>query len=115
MSDWWQIRERTRRDVHAAFALEAAYTDSAVTEPVTLHVRWHQQFGLPIGGSISRDDASVFESVDRLIFDRAELDAWGLTLRRGGRVVFTEREQTLTLDNKQLNSGPLTEVWTVSP
>lgn len=112
MSDWWQIRQQTRRDVHAAFALAATYTDAFVSVP--LHVRWHQQFGLPIG-SISRDDASVFESVDRLVFDREELDSLGVTLRRGGKVELVERDQVLTLDNKQFNAGPLTEIWTVSP
>lgn len=114
MSDWYRIQEQTRRDVHAAFALDATYTDSVVTEPVSLHVRWHQQFGLPIG-SISRDDASVFESIDRVVFDRLELIELGVTLRRGGLVRFIDREFTVRLDNKQVNAGPITEVWTVSP
>jgi hypothetical protein len=114
LSDWFVIQQNTRRDVHAAFALLAEYTDQVVTSPVVLHVRWHQQFGLPIG-SISRDDASVFESIDRVVFDRQELLDNGLTIRRGGRVYFVDRDFVLTLDNKQLNSGPVTEVWTVSP
>lgn len=113
MSDWYDIRQRARRDVHTAFAVEAHYTDSATPDPVVLSVRWQQRFGSPVG-SLSRDYSGVFETIDRVIFDTVELADKGLTPRRGGALYFVKYNQTLRLGTKEPSSGPIEELWAVS-
>ena len=114
MSDWFALRMQARRDIFAAFAVAATYSDSTVVEPVELSVNWHSRFGLPVGDLAGGDYAGVLETIDRLIFNRAELDEYGLTLRRGGQVVLVDYGYTFTLDVREPNSGPVREVWTVA-
>lgn len=83
-------------------------------EPVPISVNWHSRFGLPVGDLAGGDYAGVLETIDRLVFDRVELDQWGLTLQRGGRVALTDYEYVFILDVREPNSGPVREIWTVA-
>ena len=114
MSDWFAIRTQAQRDVHAAFAVRGQYSDATLETAVDLSVRWHSRFGLPVGGIGGSDYAGVLETIDRLVFNRAELIEAGLTMRRGGKVLLLDYEYTFTLDVREPNAGVVNEVWTVS-
>ena len=114
MSDWFALRTRARRDIFRAFTVRATYSDPSVGEPVELAVNWHSRFGLPVGDLAGSDYSGVLETIDRLVFDRAELTEKGLSLRRGGRVALTDYGYGFTLDVREPNSGPVREIWTVA-
>jgi hypothetical protein len=114
LSDWFALRTQAQRDIHAAFSVRGFYSDANVAEPVPLGVRWHSRYGLPVGDLAGGDYSGVLETVDRLIFNRAELVENGLTLHRGGRVELPDYEYTFTLDVREPNTGPVNEVWTVA-
>lgn len=105
---------QAQRDIHAAFSVDATYSDATVVEPVPLGVRWHSRFGLPVGDIAGGDYAGVLETIDRLYFSMAELAEKGLRLRRTGQVFLTEYNFTFVLDVREPNTGPVTEVWTVA-
>lgn len=113
MTDWFTLRTQARREIFAAFAVAATYSDTVVG-PIALSVNWHSRFGLPVGDISGGDYAGVLETIDRLVFDRTELNRLGLTLRRGGQVALTDYNYTFTLDVREPNSGPIREVWTVA-
>jgi hypothetical protein len=114
VSDWFSLRTQAQRDIHAAFAVRGLYTDATVAEPVELAVRWHSRFGLPVGDISGGDYAGVLESIDRLVFSRAELAEKSLTMRRGGKVMLPDYNYTFGLDVREPNTGPVNEVWTVA-
>jgi hypothetical protein len=105
---------KAQREIHAAFSISASYTDSTVTEPVALDVRWHSRFGLPVGDIGGGDYAGVLETIDRLIFNRAQLTAAGIRLRRTGQVYLSQYDYTFSLDVREPNTGPVVEIWTVA-
>ena len=76
-------------------------------EPVELAVNWHSRFGLPVGDLAGSDYSGVLETIDRLVFDRAELTEKGLALRRGGKVELSDYGYSFTLDVREPNSGPV--------
>lgn len=114
MSDWFALRTQARRDIFRAFTVRATYSDGGAGEPVELAVNWHSRFGLPVGDLAGSDYSGVLETIDRLVFDRAELVEKGLALRRGGRVALTDYGYSFTLDVREPNSGPVREIWTVA-
>jgi len=114
VSDWFALRTQARRDIFRTFAVKATYSDVTVGEPVELAVNWHSRFGLPVGDLAGSDYSGVLETIDRLVFDRAELTEKGLVLRRGGRVALTDYGYSFTLDVREPNSGPVREIWTVA-
>jgi len=114
VSDWFALRTQARRDIFRAFTVKATYGDSVADPPVELAVNWHSRFGLPVGDLAGSDYAGVLESIDRLVFDRAELTEKGLTLRRGGKVSLTDYGYSFTLDVREPTSGPVREIWTVA-
>lgn len=113
MTDWYDIRQRARRDIHTAFAVEARYTDFTKSVSTTLHVRWQQRFGSPVG-SITRDLSGVYETIDRIIFDTVELADKKITPRRGGELYFPKYDQTVRLGTQEPASGPIEQAWAVS-
>jgi len=114
VSDWFALRAQARRDIFRTFTVKAIYSDTTTGEPVDLAVNWHSRFGLPVGDLAGSDYSGVLETIDRLVFDRAELIEKGLTLRRGGRVTLTDYGYSFTLDVREPNSGPVREIWTVA-
>lgn len=79
-----------------------------------LHVRWHSRFTAPVGDIPGGDYARMFENIDRLVFDSAELAERGLTVKRGGLVVFEQYPYQFTLDVSEPTDGPVIAVWTVT-
>jgi len=114
VSDWFALRAQARRDIFRAFTVKATYNDSTLEGPVELAVNWHSRFGLPTGDLAGSDYGGVLETIDRLVFDRAELDEKGLVLRRGGQVALTDYNYSFTLDVREPNSGPVREIWAVA-
>ena len=113
MVDWYDIRQQARRDIHTAFAVEAQYTDFTKSVSTTLHVRWQQRFGSPTG-SLTRDYAGVFETIDRVIFDTVELADKKVSPRRGGELYFPKYNKSLRLATQEPSSGPIEDTWAVS-
>jgi hypothetical protein len=115
MSDWVDIQIRARRDIHAAFGVEASYLDSTMSVPATgLHVRWHARFAIPTGDIGGGDYAQVFENIDKLVFDIDELSTNAVTLRQGGQVTLIKYGYTFTLDVQEPYDGPVKVTWTVA-
>ena len=114
MTDWFSALTQARRDIHAAFALRAQYSDSTLEAPVDISVNWHSRFGLPVGDIGGGDYSGVLETVDRLVFDSAELSEKGLVLRRTGQVTLLDYNYTFTLDVREPNTRPVRETWSVA-
>jgi hypothetical protein len=114
VSDWYSLRTQARQEIFAQFSVRGVYSDQAVAGGVPISVNWHSRYGLPVGDIAGGDYSGVLETIDRLIFSRAELDANGLTLRRGGKVELVDYQYTFTLDVREPNAGPVRETWTVA-
>jgi hypothetical protein len=114
LPDWFDIRRQARRDIHAAFSVEARYSDSVAVDPVTLHARWLYRFGVPIGDIPGGDYAQIYDSIDRVVFDADELTEKNLVIRHGGQITFVKYGYTFTIDVRQPDTGPVTQTWTVS-
>lgn len=104
---------QARRDIHAAFAIAATYEDQ-FTSPTDVSLRWHDRFVQASGDIAGGNYAQVFENIDRLIFDIAELTEKDLTLRRGGKVTLVSYGYTFTLDVREPVDGPVKVTWTVT-
>lgn len=114
MSDFFEIKRQARRDIHAAFAVSASYSDATLAVPVTgLRVRWQDKL-TNAEGDLSGGYARVFENVDRIIFSTDELADKGLTPQRGGVVTLDDYGIELTLDVREPIDGPVKQIWTVT-
>lgn len=102
-----------RRQVHAAFAVSATYSDQDVNPPVAVSLRWQNKAVQAVGGI--GDYAAVLDNIDKVIFDTDELIEKGITPVRKGEIVFTEYNgYALVLDQREPADGPIKQVWTVS-
>lgn len=120
MPGYADIRRRARRDIHAAFAVSATYTDDVVRPPTPLAVRWHDK-GSSFSGIVSSvgnisggDYAEVVENIDKIIFNTDELIEKGISPKRGGTITLTDYgDYQLVLDLREPTDGPLKMTWTV--
>lgn len=105
------IKAQARQDVHDTFAVACEYreTESSVAIPLTarLHTR------IVVGGE-SGGYASIIEGVTRAVFDRTELAAKTVVLKRNALVTFTDYGLTFVLDIRDPKSGPVTEKWSLA-
>jgi len=113
--DWWQLKTRLRRDVHAAFRVPALYQDASMSQAVSVSVRWHDRQARPIGNlSGGGDYAEVFENIERIIFSDEELAAIAVVPMRNGTIIFPQFGNfRLTLDAREPVDGPIKQIWTV--
>ena len=118
MADFTAYRLLARRSVHNTLAAPADYRDGLRKGAVTLHVR--HRFRTDLTGQMqNQGGAEQFDTVDRLVFDREELDSLKVTLRPNGRVTFGNflgagKPVTFRLDDSLPPDGPLAVVWTVA-
>jgi hypothetical protein len=113
-ADFWTIKTRARRDIHAAFAVPALYQDATMAVAAPVNVRWHDRPGRPVGDLPGGDYALVFENVERIIFSEEELAASGLVPMRNGTLTFPQFNSfRLTLDAREPPDGPIKQGWTI--
>lgn len=93
-------------------AVPAFYTDvGTASTPVT--VRWHNKL-VNNGASIDGFDATIIEGINRLVFQESELEAAGISLRRGGQVLIPDYDNaTFKLDSDAPQDGPENIYWNV--
>lgn len=104
-----------RTAVHETFAVAATYRDAQTPAPVALTVRWHSKDAMPYGDVESDGYAQLLSRIDRLVFNRTEVTAAGVRLRRGGRVVFSDYgDAVFELDLEDPRDGPVTTAWSVT-
>jgi hypothetical protein len=105
------IKAEARRSVHEAFAVPCQYRASASDQPTDLTARLHTR--IVVGGE-NGSYASIIEGVTRVVFDREELAAKSVVLRRNGLVTFPDYGQSFVLDIRDPQSGPVTEKWALA-
>lgn len=116
-SNFAAIKAKARRDVHNAFSVAAAHTDvvsGVLTE--NLAVRWHNKQVL-LGDLQDSGYASVIEGIERVIFDREELVAKGITLKSGDVITITAagfENAKLILHEREPIVGPFEVKWWVA-
>lgn len=112
--DFAAQKARSSRIVHDTFAMDMTYQDERLIAPVALRVRWHYKQA-PVGDIEGEGYAVFLDYVEKVIFDKEELAAKGVVVRRGGRLTIraTGFEGVLTIDSKEKTTGPVGEAWRV--
>lgn len=113
--DFAALKAQVRQTVHDTLSIAADYSDDN-TSPVELRVRFHTKINR-FGDMLDQGWAEVVEGVNRLIFNKPELDQNSVTLRRGGKVTFTDPHFegiVLVLHVQEPDSGPIDAIWQVS-
>jgi len=113
--DFAALKARTRRVVHDTLAVAALYDHVGLVVPVELRVRWHNKIAR-FGDIENVGYAEIIEGINRVIFDRDELNEKGVVLERGGRVTLTPPQYhgaVLVLDTMEPDTGPIDQTWLV--
>lgn len=110
--NWNELKAETRRIVHDTFAGASLYSDVTLSTPVALNVRWHNKIARN-GELESGGYAEVVEGVERVIFDREELQKKGVQVRAHGLVVLEDGTR-LRLQVSEPVVGPITLTWEVA-
>lgn len=109
----FEIMAQARRDIHAELCVSATYEDDTTASPIAITVRW-QAKSQRVGNISGGDYAEIVSTIDRLIFNREEIAAAGITLTQGGLVKLTEfGNYALELDTEEPPDGPIKNLWTV--
>lgn len=103
------------RTVHDTLAVEALYLgrDNTVV-PVPLRVRWHNQIANT--GDLNGEYAASIDTIDKVIFDAAELAEKAVQIRRGDRIQLTAAYfggAVLEADTRDPKSEAAREIWHV--
>lgn len=113
--DFAAAKARVQRTVHDTFAVPAEYDDGDLLVPVPLRVRWHNQ--LAATGDLNGEGFPVsIDTIDKVIFDVAELTTLKVTISRGGRLKLTSPiygGQVLVIDTRDPKSDAAREIWHV--
>lgn len=110
-----EIKARARKAVHAAFSYSATYQDGSLDAAVPVSVRWHNRLVM-LGDYQDGGYANVVDGIEKVIFNREELLALGISPRRTGVVTITEpgfNNTQLILDVLEKYVGPVEETWMV--
>jgi hypothetical protein len=101
-----------RRVVHDTLGLPATYQDASMDTPEPVRVRWHNKLKLQ-GDLLEIGYAQVLEGIDRIIL--VPSDTPDILFKQGGVVFITPYALGFTLDHMEPESGPLEQVWRVTP
>ena len=113
--DFAAAKARTRRIVHDTLAIAAEYDDADLVVPVPLRVRWHYKQTV-VGDLETQGFPQSIDTINKVIFDRAELTVKGVTISRGGRLKITADgfgNAVLAIDTQDAMAGPTEEIWYV--
>ncbi len=111
------IKAKARRDIHRAFGVAATHTDNVsgvLTEG--LSVRWHNKMAI-LGDLQDTGYASVIEGIERVIFDRKELQDKGIVLKAGDVITITAEgfeNARLVIREQEPIVGPFEVKWWVA-
>lgn len=113
--DFAAAKGRLQRIVHDTLAIPAEYDDGDLLVPVPLRVRWHNQ--LAATGDLNGEGYPVsIDTIDKVIFDVAELTEKKVKISRGGRLKLTAPfygGQALVIDTRDPKSDAAREIWHV--
>lgn len=119
---WASYKALARRAVHTAFCVSAVYKDpDGVVSAEALKVRWHMRQTL--AGQLDNGGyAEVVEGIEKIIFDKDELQALALTPERNGTITLMAPEYRLidgsqpefVLQYQDEDTGPVEESWQVT-
>lgn len=115
-SNFAAIKAKARRDIHDGLSIAAthkAVSSGLITE---LAVRWHSKQVL-LGDFQDGGYANFVEGIERIIFDREELFAKGVTPREGDVVTITAvgyDNVQLVLKVREQTRGPIELPWEVA-
>lgn len=114
--DFAALKSQVRQTVHDTLAVPALYHSVDLDVPVELTVRWHTKIDR-FGDLDGMGYAEVIDGINRVIFNRPELQEHGLVLRGGGEVELTSsgfEGVRLVLVSMEPDSGPVDESWVVA-
>lgn len=114
--DFAALKASTRRIVHDTLATAALYDHASLAVSVGLRVRWHNKIAR-FGDIENVGYSEIIEGINRVIFDKAELDEKGVVLERGGQITLTAPEYNgavLVLDTMEPEIGPVQQIWLVA-
>ena len=113
--DFAALKARTRQIVHDTMATDAEYTHPHLVGAVGLRIRWHNKIA-QYGDLLDTGYAEVVEGINRVIFNRPELDEKSVTLKAGGYIRLLAPQYggaLLILDVQEPVVGPVELVWKV--
>lgn len=113
--DFAAAKASVHRIVHDTFSVDALYLGyDDVPVPVPLRVRWHNQIATT--GDLNGDYPVSIDTIDRLIFDSAELTAKGVKIKSGDRILLTAAYfggAVLEANTRDPKSEAAREIWHV--
>lgn len=113
--DFAAAKASVQRIVHDTLATPAEYDDGDMLAPASLRVRWHNQ--LAATGDLNGEGYPVsIDTIDKVIFDVAELTEKKVKISRGGRLKLTAPiygGQVLVIDTRDPKSDAAREIWHV--
>lgn len=106
-----------RRGVQQHLGDDATYSHPDTPGATVLRVRWHTR--IAVGGDLGDAGYTEFlDGVNRVHFNREELDQKGIILATGGELRFEEGHPlagvVLILHEQEQITGPVLQTWTAS-
>lgn len=113
------IKQAARLAIHGRMGEPCTYTDENGVVPTAEHVaagleltaRFHTKSKVNLGDS---DGLTVMEPIEKLVFNRSQLEALGLTPDGGAHIHFPGYELSVILDQELDPDGPENVYWTVT-
>lgn len=110
MADFGAIKAQARQTVHDVLSVPALYSfNGGASVPLTVTHRDRNARHGDNGGEY----AGVLEGVDRIKFNRPQIDAAGITLQRAGLVTIPSEGYTYALDQEEPALGSINIYWSV--
>jgi hypothetical protein len=110
-----QLKADTRQAIHGVFAVPATYQDDPLVAPISVRARIHSRTRSPLEDTDAPAGfALVVENAERVVFEKAELTALGITPERGATITFPDYNLTVRLDQRDPEAGPIIESWVVT-
>jgi hypothetical protein len=110
--DWAATKASLRQTVHDVLQVSATVVVAPGQDAQGISVRWHDKINR-FGNLDNAGWAQTVEGIDRLIFNRPELEAKGITLSSNSVVTLDAAGDKFQLDVKEPPNGPVEEVWVV--
>ena len=109
------IKAKARRDIHKGLSVAAQHRAVSSGTLTDIDVRWHSKQVL-LGDLSDTGYASIIEGIERIIFNRDELQEKAVVLREGDIVILTAPEYDntqLALKVREETRGPVEIIWQV--
>lgn len=116
-----EVKASARQAIHDALGEPASYLDKnlGVAVPteeqraagLRLTIRWHNK--LKILGERNSADAGIIEGINRIVFNKPQLDALGITPIRLGILDVPGMGMKFRLEYHEEADGPINDYWTV--